>query len=45
MRLDVYLTKNGFCQSRNKASALILSNGVKVDGKLVTKQKKINTTT
>ncbi len=37
MRLDIYLTKNGFCDSRNKASALILSGNVKVNGKIISK--------
>ena len=37
MRLDVYLYTNGYCESRNKASALISSEYVKVNGKIITK--------
>lgn len=37
MRLDIYLTKNGFCDSRNKASSLISSGNVKVNGKIINK--------
>ena len=37
MRLDLYLSKNFDIQSRNKALELILSNKVKVDGKIVSK--------
>ncbi len=37
MRLDIYLYSNGFCESRNKASALISEGNVKVGGKVVTK--------
>lgn len=37
MRLDLYLTKNFDIQSRNKASELIKSNKVKVDGKIISK--------
>lgn len=37
MRLDLYLRKNFDIQSRNKASELIKSNKVKVDGKIISK--------
>ncbi len=37
MRLDLYLTKNHNIQSRNKASELIKSKKVLVDGKIITK--------
>jgi len=37
MRLDIYLTNNNNIQSRNKASELIKSKKVLVDGKIVTK--------
>jgi len=37
MRLDVYLTENGFCESRKKASDLIKACNVFVDGKCVQK--------
>ena len=37
MRLDLYLSKNFDIQSRNKALELILSNKVRVDGKIVSK--------
>ncbi len=37
MRLDVYLYSNDYCESRNKASALITEGNVKVNGKVVTK--------
>ena len=37
MRLDLYLSKNFDIQSRNKALELILSNKVKVDGKIISK--------
>ena len=33
MRLDVYLTENGFCKSRTAAQSLIKSGGVSLDGK------------
>lgn len=35
MRIDVYLTENGFCESRTKASRLILEGKVIFDGKRV----------
>ena len=37
MRLDQYLTQNFNIQSRNKASEIIKSNKVKIDGKTVSK--------
>ena len=37
MRLDVYLCSEGVCESRNKASALILDDKVKVNGKIINK--------
>lgn len=37
MRLDIYLTKHFSVQSRNKASELIKSQKVTIDGKVVTK--------
>ena len=37
MRLDLYLSQNFDIQSRNKALELILSNKVRVDGKIVSK--------
>ena len=37
MRLDLYLSKNFDIQSRNKALELILSNKVRVDGKILSK--------
>ncbi|MDR2508844.1 MAG: TlyA family RNA methyltransferase [Candidatus Ancillula sp.] len=37
MRLDVYLTQNAYCKSRNKASEMIRNAYVKVDGKTCTK--------
>jgi len=37
MRLDEYLVKNNFVESRNKAKELIKSGKIKVDGKIVTK--------
>ncbi len=37
MRADVYLTENGYAESRNKASRLILSGSVFIDGVKVTK--------
>lgn len=37
MRLDIYITNNNNIQSRNKASELIKSKKVFVDGKIVTK--------
>lgn len=37
MRLDIYLTKHHNIQSRNKASELIKSKKILVDGKIVTK--------
>lgn len=37
MRLDIFLTQNGFCESRNKASSLIADGNVKVNGKVITK--------
>lgn len=37
MRLDLYLTTNFNIQSRNKASELIKSNKVKIDGKIISK--------
>lgn len=37
MRIDVYLTQKGFCESRNKASKLIDGGFVSVDGRVVLK--------
>jgi len=37
MRLDVFLYTNGYCESRNKAAALISSENVKVNGVVITK--------
>jgi len=37
MRLDIYLTNNFDIQSRNKATELIKTNKIKVDGKIITK--------
>ncbi len=37
MRLDLYLTQNGFCESRNRASELIKTGNVFVNGKNVQK--------
>jgi len=37
MRLDLYLTKNFDIQSRNKASEIIKTNKIKIDGKIITK--------
>lgn len=37
MRLDVYLTENKYCESRNKACSLIRSSDVFVNGKIVLK--------
>ena len=37
MRLDLYLSKNFDIQSRNKALELIISNKVRIDGKIVSK--------
>ena len=37
MRLDLFLTKNGFSESRNKAAALINDGSVIVNGKRITK--------
>ena len=37
MRLDVYLTENGYCESRNKASRLISEGKITLDGAAVTK--------
>ena len=37
MRIDVYLTVNGFCESRNRAARLIDDGKVVFDGKLVSK--------
>lgn len=37
MRLDLYLSQNFDIQSRNKALELIISNKVKIDGKIVSK--------
>lgn len=37
MRLDVFLVKNNFIQSRNKALELIKNGFVKVDNKIITK--------
>ncbi len=37
MRLDLYLTTHFNIQSRNKASELIKSNKVKIDGKIISK--------
>ena len=37
MRLDEYLVKNDFVDSRNKAKELIKNSKIKVDGKIITK--------
>ena len=37
MRADVYLVENGFVESRNKASRLILEGKVTLDGRLIKK--------
>lgn len=37
MRIDVYLTQKGFCESRNKASKLIDGGLVSVDGRVISK--------
>ncbi len=37
MRLDEYLVKNNFVESRNKAKELIKNSKIKVNGKIVTK--------
>ena len=37
MRLDEYLVKNNFVESRNKAKELIKNSKIKVDGKVITK--------
>ncbi len=37
MRLDVYLTSNGYAASRQRAKALISENCVSVNGKIITK--------
>ncbi len=37
MRLDIYLTENGYCESRNKACALIRDGKVTVDGVTIKK--------
>ena len=37
MRLDVYLTQNGFCESRNRASEIIKNGNVFVNGKCINK--------
>ena len=37
MRLDEYLVKNSFVQSRNKAKELIKNEKIKVNGKIITK--------
>lgn len=37
MRLDLYLSANGFCKSRSRAKELIVSGAVTVGGKTVTK--------
>ena len=37
MRIDVYLTSNGFCESRNRAARLIDEGKVVFDGKVVSK--------
>ena len=37
MRIDVYLTQNGFCESRSRASRLISEGSVKLDGRVVQK--------
>ena len=37
MRIDVYLTANGFCESRNRAARLIGEGKVVFDGKVVSK--------
>ena len=37
MRIDVYLTANGFCESRNRAARLIDEGKVIFDGKVVSK--------
>lgn len=37
MRLDLYLTLNGYCESRNKSAYLVSSGAVLVNGKRITK--------
>ena len=37
MRLDLYLTQQGYCETRSKASQLIKNNKVKVNDRIITK--------
>lgn len=37
MRIDVYLTQNGFCESRSRASRLVCEGRVTIDGRVVRK--------
>lgn len=37
LRIDVYLSENGFCTSRSRAQELIKSGAVQVNGKFITK--------
>lgn len=37
LRIDVYLSENGFCTSRSRAQELIKSGAVQVNGKIITK--------
>lgn len=36
MRLDQYLAQNNYCETRSKAAQLIRSNGVSINGKVIT---------
>ncbi|MBQ8758285.1 MAG: TlyA family RNA methyltransferase, partial [Clostridia bacterium] len=37
MRLDIYLSENGFCDSRSKAQTVIQSGRVSVNDSVITK--------
>ncbi len=40
MRLDIFLVKNGFVKSRERAKSLIINGGVLVDGEIIKKSNK-----